>query len=184
MMDERVGQILIAEPFMEDPNFAKGVVLLCDFQREHGTVGFILNKPVEMKVHQLVAGFPEVDMDVYFGGPVGQDTIHYVHTLGHLLDGAVPIRDGLYWGGDFETLKVLIDTQVVTDKDIKFFVGYAGWSPGQLKEELQLGSWVVDQMDNNYLINIPADKLWKSSLQNKSGTFGIIAEIPDSINWN
>ncbi len=183
-MEDRIGQILIAEPFMEDPNFKKAVVLICDYEVDHGTVGFILNKPIDMQVDQLLADFPEFDVEVYFGGPVGHDTIHYVHTVGHILDGSVPIRDGLYWGGDFEQLKFLITSELITKKDIKFFIGYSGWSPGQLDQELELGSWVVDEMDNNYLLNIPSDRLWKSSLQNKSDAFGIIAEIPDRVSWN
>lgn len=183
-MENKVGQILIAEPFMEDPNFKKAVVLVCDYQEDHGTVGFILNKPIDMKVDQLLNDFPDFDVDVYFGGPVGHDTIHYVHTLGDMLEGSVAVRDGLYWGGDFDKLKFLITSELVTKKDIKFFIGYTGWSPGQLNNELEMGSWVMDEMDNNYLLNIPSDNLWKSSLQNKSDTFGIIADIPDTINWN
>ncbi|MDA9774300.1 YqgE/AlgH family protein [Saprospiraceae bacterium] len=184
MIEDKVGQILIAEPFMEDPNFKKAVVLVCDFKEEHGTVGFILNKPVDMRINQLLTDFPEFEVDVYFGGPVGHDTVHYVHTLGHLLEDSVEIRDGLFWGGDFNKLKFLITSDLVSKKDIKFFIGYSGWSPGQLIGELEMGSWVVDEMDNNYLINIPPDNLWKSTMQNKGDSFSIIADIPDRINWN
>lgn len=184
MMNDRIGQILISEPFMEDPNFKQSVVLLCDYEDSHGTVGFILNKPIDMKVDQLIMDFPEFDEAVYFGGPVGHDTIHYVHTKGDLINDSVPVRNGLYWGGNFEQVKFLIDTKVLTSKDIKFFIGYSGWSPGQLDDELKMGSWVVDEMDNNYLINIPPDKLWKSSMQNKSDSFAIIAEIPDKFSMN
>ena len=184
MNQNRIGEILISEPFMEDPNFKQSVVLICDYEPTHGTVGFILNKPLDVKVNDLMADFPEFDEDIYLGGPVGHDTIHYVHTCGDILDQSVPVRDGLYWGGNFEKLKILIETKVITSKDIKFFLGYSGWSPGQLNDELKMGSWVVDTMDNNYLINIPSTSLWKSSMQNISDSFGIIAEIPDVLNLN
>jgi putative transcriptional regulator len=156
-----IGQILISEPFMEDPNFKQAVILICDYVLEHGTVGFMLNKPIDMKVDELIDDFPDFDDSVYLGGPVGHDTIHYVHKL-----------------------KFLIDTKVITSEDIKFFVGYSGWSPGQLSDELKMGSWVVDDMDNNYLINISSDDLWKSSLTNMSSSMAIIAEIPDKVNLN
>jgi putative transcriptional regulator len=180
----KVGQILIAQPFMGDPNFKKAVVLICDYEMSHGVMGFVLNKPIDMKVDQLLPDFPPFDFDVYFGGPVGHDTIHYVHTKGDLLEGSLKIREGLYWGGNFEKLKFLISNKVISDQDIKFFVGYSGWSQGQLSGELEMGSWVVDEMDNNYLINIPHDQLWKSSMENKGDSFGIIAEMRDRINWN
>lgn len=179
-----IGQILISEPFMEDPNFKQAVILICDYVLEHGTVGFMLNKPIDMKVDELIDDFPDFDDSVYLGGPVGHDTIHYVHTRGDILDGSVEIRDGLYWGGDFDKLKFLIDTKVITSEHVKFFVGYSGWSPGQLSDELKMGSWVVDDMDNNYLINISSDDLWKSSLTNMSSSMAIIAEIPDKVNLN
>lgn len=184
MEENSVGQILISEPFMQDPNFKQAVVLLCDYEPDHGTVGFILNKPLDVKVGDLIQDFPEFDEDVFMGGPVGHDTIHYVHTRGDVLDDSVPVRDGLWWGGNFEQLKSLIESEVVIASDIKFFVGYSGWSPGQLNDELKMGSWVVDTMDNNYLINIPSDKLWKSTMTNKGSHLAIIAEIPDSLNLN
>ncbi len=184
MEENSVGQILISEPFMEDPNFKQSVVLICDYEPDHGTVGFILNKPLDVKVGDLLQDFPEFDEDIYMGGPVGHDTIHYVHSRGDVIDDAVFIRDGLWWGGNFEKLKFLIENKVITGSDIKFFVGYSGWSLGQLDNELEMGSWVVDTMDNNYLINIPSDKLWKSSMANISDHLAIIADIPDHLNLN
>ncbi len=184
MEEQSVGQILISEPFMEDPNFKQSVVLICDFEPDHGTVGFILNKPLDVKVHEIIQDFPEFEEDVYLGGPVGHDTIHYVHTRGDIIDESVLIRDGLWWGGDFDKVKFLIDTKVLTGADIKFFVGYSGWSIGQLDGELEMGSWVVDTMDNNYLLNIPSEKLWKSTLSNISDNLAIIANIPDNLNLN
>lgn len=184
MQEIEIGEILIAEPFMDDHNFVQTVILVCDYERDHGTVGFILNKPLDIKVEELMAEFPEFKAPLYYGGPVGHDTIHYVHSKGDVIKDSVPIRDGLFWGGDYEELKFLIKTGVVTERDVKFFLGYSGWSPGQLGEEMEQGAWVLDDMDNNYLLNIPSSKLWKTSLQNIRPSLAIVAEIPDILNLN
>ena len=63
------GQVLIAEPFMVDPYFKRSVVLLCEHHNE-GTVGFILNKNIDMKINDLMSDFPEFEADVFYGGPV------------------------------------------------------------------------------------------------------------------
>ena len=70
------GKVLIAEPFLEDPNFKRTAVMICDHSLEEGTVGFILNRPIEMRIDEVLEDFPEFDAEVYFGGPVKTDTIH------------------------------------------------------------------------------------------------------------
>src|SRR5690606_33036284 len=117
---------------MLDNNFKRSAVLVCDYVKAEGTVGFILNKPLDMRVDDLVADFPEFDAEVFFGGPVQTDTIHYLHNVGELLDESTKIVDGVYWGGDFDKLKFLISQGLIEPKNIRFFVGYSGWSEGQL----------------------------------------------------
>ena len=135
MVDREVtkGQILLAEPFMIDPNFRRSVVLLCEHQSD-GSIGFILNKPLKMNVSELIADFPDFESEVYFGGPVATDTIHYIHNVGGLLEESVEVNRGVFWGGDFSKLKFLISSQLVDPTNIRFFVGYSGWSGGQLHD--------------------------------------------------
>ncbi len=177
------GQLLLSEPFMADSNFKRAVILLCEHHSE-GTVGFILNKTINMKINELLADFPEFDVPVYYGGPVDTDTIHFIHNVGDLLEDSFEIANGLYWGGDFEKLKFLIDSKLVEPHNIRFFVGYSGWSPGQLKEELFYKSWFTAKYDKNYLFKTKADALWNQIMSNKGDTFSIIARMPDSHNWN
>ena len=142
------GCVLLSEPFMWDSNFKRSAILLTEHNSE-GSVGFIMNKPIDMNITQLIADFPEFESEVFFGGPVQTDTIHYVHNIGHLLDDSIAIMDGLWWGGDFKKLKALIRNGMVHQDDIRFFVGYSGWSAGQLNDEMQTGSWVAADMDLN-----------------------------------
>ncbi|MBK7872347.1 MAG: YqgE/AlgH family protein [Saprospiraceae bacterium] len=177
------GKVLLAEPFMLDPNFKRTAVLLCEHDEE-GSVGFILNKPIGMTVDELVEGFPEFDSEVCIGGPVQPDTIHYIHNVGDLLEGSTRIIDNIYWGGDFDKLKFLISQELIKPHNIRFFVGYSGWSEGQLSDEMGYGSWLVADMDANYLFKARAELLWSQVMYNKGNAYTIIAQMPDTISWN
>ena len=142
------GDFLVSQPFMMDGNFRRTVIFLTEYNEE-GALGFILNRPLEYNADELMAEFPEFDDAAYFGGPVATNTIHYVHRVGHLLDDSIEVKDGIFWGGNYDKLKVLIDNKMILPGDIKFYVGYSGWSPGQLEDELVHGSWIVVPSDVN-----------------------------------
>ena len=177
------GMVLLAEPFMLDPNFKRSAVLVCD-HHDLGSLGFIVNKPLDIQVEDLLTDFPEFPSSVYFGGPVATDTIHYIHNVGDLLEDSVQVGRGIYWGGDFEKLKFLIESKLVLPKNIRFYVGYSGWSSGQLKNELKIGSWVVADLHANYIFKTKPAMVWKQIMQNLGSTFSVIAQMPDSVNWN
>ena len=100
------------------------------------------------------------------------------------MEDSVEVDRGVFWGGNYEKLKVLIQSKLILKKNIRFFVGYSGWSSGQLKEEMDYGSWVTADMDSNYLFKSLPDNLWKQVMSNKGDTFGVISEMPDSLSWN
>lgn len=173
------GKLLVAEPFLIDPNFKRGVILLCDYQ-EDGSFGFILNKPIEMNISDLISSFPAFTSEVYYGGPVQTDTIHYLHTKGDLLPSSIKVLSGVYWGGDFEQLKAFIEAGKIQPQDIRFFVGYSGWSSGQLKEECKTFSWITTDGHFDYVFG-EHKELWKSVLEEQGGTYSVIAQIPAPI---
>ncbi len=177
------GEILLAEPFMIDPNFKRSVVLLCEHEKE-GSLGFILNKILDIKVNELISDFPEFEANIYYGGPVQTDTIHYVHNVGNLLEDSQKVNPGIYWGGDFDKLKSLIAAKQVQPENIRFFVGYTGWSGGQLKEEISLGSWVSAKMDINYLFADKSVDLWEEVMKNKGDVYSVISQVPKTGNCN
>ena len=178
------GSVLLAEPFMEDPNFKRAVVLLCEHDKDEGTVGFVLNKPLDIKVNELISDFPEFESQVYFGGPVATDTVHYIHNVGELLDESIKVSRGVYWGGNFEKLKFLIESQLVLPHNIRFFVGYSGWSAGQLDEELEYQSWVIARMHANYIFKTKTRSLWRQVMHNKGNVYSVIAQIPEVMSLN
>ncbi len=177
------GKVLLAEPFMLDPNFKRSAVLLCEHSEE-GSVGFIMNKPLNMRIDELIDGFPEFDSEVFFGGPVQTDTIHYIHNAGGLVEESVKVTDGVFWGGDFEKLKFLISSNLILPQNIRFFVGYSGWTEGQLDDEMVYGSWVLADMDANYLFKSEPKKLWTQVMYNKGDAYTVIAQMPEASNWN
>jgi len=178
------GHVLLAEPFMLDPNFKRTAVILCEYSAEEGGVGFVMNKPLNMQVDSLLEDFPEFSAEVYFGGPVATDTIHYIHNVGDLLDESQKVVPGVFWGGNFEKLKFLISSDLITPENIRFFVGYSGWTSGQLESELEMGSWVTADMDTNYLFRSKPHELWQQVMQNKGDRYSVISQMPDEANWN
>ncbi|MEL6926102.1 MAG: YqgE/AlgH family protein, partial [Bacteroidota bacterium] len=111
---------------------------------------------------------------------VQTDTIHYIHNVGELLDDSKEVANGVYWGGDFEKLKFLVSSELVHPQNIRFFVGYSGWSEGQLIEEMGIGSWVLADMDSNYVFKSDHEELWQSVMNNKGDAYSIIAQMPDN----
>ena len=180
----KAGSVLLAEPFMADPNFRRSVVLLCEHSDDDGTIGFILNKPLNIPVNDLISEFPEIKSNVYFGGPVATDTVHFIHNAGEIVDDSVQISRGVYWGGDFDKLKFLIESKLILPHNIRFFVGYSGWSPGQLGEEMDYNSWVVARMHANYAFKTKTRKLWQQVMYNKGNIYSVIAQIPESMSLN
>lgn len=177
------GTILLAEPFMLDGNFKRSAILLVEHNPQ-GSLGFIMNTPVSMQVNDLVADFPEFEAPVNYGGPVGTDTIHYLHRRGDLIGGSQLVTNGIYWGGNYEQTKALIAQGIIQARDIRFFVGYSGWSEDQLAEELEGGSWVTAPMHPNYLFKSRPEKLWSQVMDHKGNAFSVIARMSEEPNYN
>lgn len=170
------GLVLAAEPYMEDAHFRRAVILLCDYHKE-GAFGFILNKPIEMNITALINDFPDFDSEVYYGGPVQTDTIHYLHTKGDLLPNSVEVLPNVYWGGDFDALRMAVDTGIIDSKEIRFYVGYTGWNPGQLKHECKQKAWIVQNGTSDYVFNRSTTDLWTKVLDDKGGHYRVLAQM-------
>ncbi|MEM6522671.1 MAG: YqgE/AlgH family protein [Bacteroidota bacterium] len=171
------GSLLISEPFLPDPNFERTVILLCE-HNDDGSFGFVLNKLSSVTLKDLIEGVNSTKASVFIGGPVQQDTLHFIHRSSDL-EGGTEIVKGLYWGGDFEQLMSIIDTGKINESDFKFFVGYSGWSAGQLEEELAANSWIVTNPASPQLMfDEPEDKLWKIVLKRLGGRFDVYSNYP------
>src|SRR5919107_2126984 len=127
MTEPAAGVLLIADPFLKDPNFMRTVVLLTEHQAE-GTVGFVLNRQYENTLDELIPEIEGFPVPVYYGGPVQMNTIHFLHTRPEVVPGGVEIMPGVFWGGNFDTVMELLKLGAIAPTDIRFFIGYSGWS--------------------------------------------------------
>ncbi|WP_149275514.1 YqgE/AlgH family protein [Pareuzebyella sediminis] len=178
------GKLLIAEPTLTgDVSFNRSVVLLAE-HNEEGSVGFILNKPLEYNISDLVTEI-EIPLQVYNGGPVEQDNLYFIHKVPELIANSVEISDGIYWGGDFDKTINLINKQIISEQDIRFFLGYSGWSSLQLDQELSSKSWVVVKNDyESDLIHKSSEAFWKEKMIELGGNYLLWSNSPENPSLN
>lgn len=172
------GTILISEPFLWDYFFKRSVVLLAEHNDE-GTFGVIVNKPIKARFNEVVKDFPEFNSKVFLGGPVQNDSLFFIHTLGEQLENSMEIIPGIYWGGNIEQVRELITLDQVKPAQIRFFIGYSGWSPNQLDEELERNSWVVSHITANDLLKTTPSMLWDRSLRRLGSDYAHWVNFPD-----
>jgi len=177
------GKLLIAEPsILSDSSFNRSVVLLTE-HNEGGSVGFIFNKPSPYTISDLI---PDVDssLKVYFGGPVSEDNLYFVHKVPELIPDSIEIADGIFWGGDFEAIQSLLKDDILSKQDIRFFLGYSGWSQKQLEEELQTTSWLIVENKFQNLFTINHSNFWKNELLKFGGIYRLWANAPKDPSLN
>lgn len=177
------GKLLISEPTLQDSYFKRSVVLLTE-HNDSGSVGFILNKPMDIRLHEAIEDFKDFDFPLYFGGPVKRDNLFYVHTLGEKIKGSMSIAEGLWWGGNFETLREMILNGEVTSTEIKFFLGYSGWEPKQLDNELNEHSWFVSHSNKSIILDNGDKELWRKVMKKMGSEFAMLSNFPDNPSLN
>jgi putative transcriptional regulator len=177
------GSILISEPFLWDYFFKRSVVLLAE-HNEEGTFGVIVNKPIKAKFNEVVRDFPEFNSKVYLGGPVQSDSLFFIHTLGEEIDNSLEIIPGIYWGGDIERVREMIELGLIKPQQIRFFVGYSGWAPKQLEGELDRNSWLVSHISANDLLNANPSMLWSRTLRRMGKEYAHWNNFPDDPTLN
>jgi putative transcriptional regulator len=174
------GTILISEPYLEDPNFDRTVVLLCDYVKEDGAIGFILNKKTDLLLNDLVEGLEnQYQYPVQFGGPVATDTLFFLYRCDQaMVSGSIELADGLYWGGDFDDFKEKLNFGNLKAENVKIFLGYSGWSEGQLEEEIKSKAWYTYNFDSEIIIESNPETMWKEVLRKKGGKYKMISNYP------
>lgn len=177
------GKILISEPFLPDTFFNRTIVYLADHTPE-GSVGFILNKKLEIKVCDAISGFDTWEEFLSMGGPVAPDTLHYLHKLGDLIPKSVWVDEKIFWGGDIDFIRDLIKKGKINSSQIRFFLGYSGWSAGQLERELKENSWVIAKVKTDIVLNDPVANNWKKVLRSLNNKYRIWADFPESPDMN
>ena len=170
------GRLLIAEPLLNDPNFVRSVIFLCEYNEE-GAVGFALNRPTEHTLGDLLPEMYTPLLTVFQGGPVQLDTLHMLHRQPGKFGGN-EIAPGIFWGGSYEALQDAVTENTYQPLDMRLFVGYSGWTAGQLEEEIAEGSWIVAETDEHLLFETDADELWKRAIRSLGKDFEFLMNVP------
>ena len=178
-----IGKILISEPFNQDFYFKRSIILLADYHKD-GAMGFVLNNPRKQKITDVLNDFPSFDSNIYIGGPVQENQLFFIHTLGdQLLPDSIHITENIYFGGSYLKIKELIREGLVKNNQIKFFIGYSGWSANQLENELKNNYWLVENIDKEKIFSNEKD-IWKDILQNLEPKYQMWTNFPENPDMN
>ncbi len=177
-----VGALLISEPFNPEPSFKRSVVLISQHSGK-GSIGFIINKPTLLKVNEALDDFPEFDAFIYWGGSLKLDSIYYIHSI-ESLKGAHKISEGLYWGGDYQQLKMMIEAEEIDPGQIKFLAGYSAWHHKALQEELKVDHWWITTADPYDILIEEPTVMWGNVLQRMGHVYGILNDFPEDPSLN
>ena len=168
------GKLLIAEPLLNDPNFARSVVLLCEHGAE-GSLGFVLNQATEYTLQdvlpELVAG---AQVPIFQGGPVQADTLHMIHSYPG--NDGLEIVKGVFWGGSYDSLRKI--ALLHNTSSLRLFMGYSGWGPGQLQHEMEEGTWLVADATAHLLFNTQPQDIWKRAIEGLGSKYAFLSNMP------
>jgi len=153
-------------PQLQDPNFNRSVILLVEHGSE-GTLGLVLNRPVELNASELCAsldvrwrGHPETP--IHWGGPVQPETgwVLFSDEADLAVDTSqvTSLSNGLHFAGSLEVLQAVAEQP---PELVQFFLGYAGWGAGQLEDELTAGAWLIATGSVERVCGVPSEKMWE-----------------------
>jgi putative transcriptional regulator len=176
------GRVLVAEPFLQDTYFKRSLVLLTEYTPD-GSIGFVLNKTLEVAINEVIEDFPAFNATVSIGGPVSTNTIHYLHTLGEIIPNSEHVFGNIYWGGDFDVIKDMIIAKEIHPSQIRFFLGYSGWQAGQLDNELKSNSWLVTEVKPMQIMT-HSNNIWKETMTTLGDKYKIWSNFPENPGYN
>lgn len=173
------GRILLASPLLNDYHFARTVVLMVS-HGDNGDMGVVLNKDFRYHVslNDLVKELEDVPaIPVYKGGPVGRDTMFFIHDIEEIKD-SLPLRNGLFMNGDFNQMIDYIKSGNPISERARFYLGYAGWEEGQLQSEMEEDTWIVSELSKNRLFKENYRSLWMNCMKDMGEPYCTWAKYP------
>jgi putative transcriptional regulator len=181
------GTLLAAFPDMLDPNFMHSVVLICQ-HTDQGAYGVITNRPTQFTVKDLLpqhALLGKSKFPVFLGGPVDHTTLQFVHVVPEAIPGGLSIDGKLWLGGDLDALgRYLAQKPRQALRKVRLFLGYAGWSAGQLDNELGTGSWLPAPPSLEALFGAPGEPTWRRVVRSIGREGNELEQQPPDVSWN
>ena len=171
------GRTLIAEPFLRDMPFRRAVILLTEYSPQ-SAMGYVLNKKLPFYLDDLVDTITAKQrIPIYYGGPVDKQLLFFIHRL-EFLPNSYKISDSLFLNGDFNMLLEYINLGTDISGKIKFFLGYAGWTAGQLDAEIEGNTWLVGEPEEQEMIEPADEELWETALLRLDEGYRLWTEMP------
>jgi putative transcriptional regulator len=173
------GIFLIAAPALRDPNFRQTVVLLCEHGPE-GALGVVVNRPTGMLVSEALPQVPVIEGQghvLFSGGPVQPNHVLLLYRMAQEPTNTHHVFDGVYLGGDMGALEQVLTMPSDTDA-FRAYVGYSGWGPGQLENEMKTGSWITLPADPTVVFEKEPTRVWPEILQSLGDPYAVYAEMP------
>jgi putative transcriptional regulator len=180
-LEIKKGRLLISEPLSLDYFFNRTIVFVTEYN-ENGAFGFILNRMSEYRLSDVFNANFLFNPKLNIGGPVGNDTLNFIHTIDYV-DGIEVVPD-IYWGGNFDEIKLLAKEGKINDKDIRFFIGYSGWASNQLKQEIYRNYWQIINYDKNIIMNLKTESDWEQTLKQFGNKYKYWANTPKNPTLN
>lgn len=176
------GKLLIAQPFLADNTFSRSVIFLCEHSDE-GALGFLLNQPTNVNINDVLPEFPAPELPINHGGPVQLDTLHIIHRSPGVL-GGTEVKNGIFWGASLDGLQLFLNSDAYNAAALRLYVGYSGWSPGQLEDELKEGSWLVTDTSADMIFDTDPENVWRSAIYSLGRKYRYLAGLPVDPNLN
>jgi putative transcriptional regulator len=181
------GSLLAAAPDMLDPNFMHTVVLMCR-HAEDGAYGLVINRPASVTLDVLAPTHPVLKTQrfpIFAGGPVGLDTLQFVHRAEKRIPGGVELSEGLFLGGDIDALATFLSKEKSRARaKVRLLVGYSGWGAGQLETELASGSWLPAPVKNDWIFGGDSQATWRNVLRSLGKEASGWVDLPPDPSWN
>ena len=176
------GVLLIAGTVLQDSFFGRSVVLLCDHQDE-GSFGLVLNNPLPLSLNDVVEDLAW-NAPLFCGGPVQENSLHFVHGHANLGIGSREVLPGIYWGGDFDALREKVLIGRIKPDEVRFFLGYSGWGEGQLAREITEDSWFLTPACPDTVFVADIANHWRHVFTQMGPQFAILQNFPDDPRLN
>ncbi len=167
------GMLLVSEPFLHEEYFNHAVIILADYQKGGTAMGVVLNNESRYSLQELISDvMVETPIPVFSGGPLADDHLFFLHTLGDLIPDTHPVCDGLWIGGDFDAMRRILNDGYPIEGNLRFFLGYSGWSENQLDGELHNNVWAVTSApDPHALLRGSGDAFWHETVRSMGGDY-------------
>lgn len=166
-----VGQLLVATEEMKDPRFVESVIYIVKHDHE-GTMGLVINRPMAQgPIDDLLKGFGAEtkgntrEITIHYGGPVSSRQGFLLHSDDLLLENSIKAKDGIAATSDTKMIQAIANGK--GPRQFLFMLGYAGWAPGQLEDEIHAKTWVVVAADKSLIFGKDAEKKWRQALDKR-----------------